>query len=302
MQMLYSLSKDSNLTFENLSTQYRKSVDRSYELFTYNLLFIIRVAEYSRKEAQAKSSKHLPSDEDKAFSPILFENELVQSMIKNEAYEAEIQNHEFEENLEPDTIRNMYIEFSKKEDYIAYIKKDNYTLQDHKAILLSLYKCCTNSESFDEEMEDKYFAWTDDKSLIIGTMKKTLKALPATPGKSFTEVYRPTKETVEDFGIALLKYVVEKDEELLGIISPSLKNWDADRVAIIDMICLKMAISELMIFPTIPTKVTLNEFVEISKVYSTDKSKDFINGVLDRLMKKLDKDGRITKEGRGLVE
>ena len=83
---------------------------------------------------------------------------------------------------------------------------------------------------------------------------------------------------------------------------PTLKNWDVDRVAIIDMILLKMALSELMIFPTIPTKVTLNEFVEISKMYSTEKSKDFINGILDRLMKKLNKEGKIKKEGRGLLE
>ena len=88
----------------------------------------------------------------------------------------------------------------------------------------------------------------------------------------------------------------------MGIIEPSLKNWDADRVAVIDMIILKMALVELMSFPTIPTKVTLNEFVEIAKKYSTEKSKDFINGILDRLMKQLEKEGKIKKEGRGLIE
>ena len=81
-----------------------------------------------------------------------------------------------------------------------------------------------------------------------------------------------------------------------------LKNWDSERVAILDMIMLKMALCELLHFPTIPTKVTLNEFVEISKIYSTDKSKDFINGILDRLMKKLQKEEKIVKEGRGLIE
>ena len=100
----------------------------------------------------------------------------------------------------------------------------------------------------------------------------------------------------------MLSNVHNQNSELLEIIEPSLKNWDADRVAIIDMISLKMALSELMIFPTIPTKVTINEFVEISKMYSTEKSKDFINGILDRLMKKLDKEGKIKKEGRGLID
>jgi N utilization substance protein B len=100
----------------------------------------------------------------------------------------------------------------------------------------------------------------------------------------------------------LLKHVLEQDKRLLDIIEPNLKNWDADRVAIIDMILLKMAIAELLNFPSIPTKVTLNEYVEIAKLYSTDKSKDFINGILDRLMKKLESDGQINKKGRGLIE
>jgi N utilization substance protein B len=85
-------------------------------------------------------------------------------------------------------------------------------------------------------------------------------------------------------------------------IEPTLKNWDAERVAILDMVMLKMALCELLHFPTIPTKVTLNEYVEISKLYSTDKSKEFINGILDRLMKELLEKGRIVKEGRGLIE
>ena len=149
-------------------------------------------------------------------------------------------------------------------------------------------------------MEDFYASWDEDKSLIVGALKKTLKALPAK--EDFYEVHRPTEETTVEFGETLLTQVHKTDKELLELIEPTLKNWDAERVAVIDMILLKMALCELLGFPTIPTKVTLNEFVEISKLYSTDKSKDFINGILDRLMKKLHDDGKIKKEGRGLVE
>ena len=127
-----------------------------------------------------------------------------------------------------------------------------------------------------------------------------MKALPVED--DFCSHYLPDDETVKGFGEELLRKVFHEDRELLEIIEPTLKNWDADRVATIDMILLKMALCELMIFPTIPTKVTLNEFVEISKRYSTEKSKDFINGILDRLMKQLNKDGKIKKEGRGLME
>jgi len=131
-------------------------------------------------------------------------------------------------------------------------------------------------------------------------MKRSLKAVPE--DEEFYNQHRPGDETVVDFGEVLLKKVCLENDALLGLIEPTLKNWDAERVAVIDMILLKMALCELINFPTIPTKVTLNEFVEISKQYSTDKSKDFINGILDRLMKKLNRDGKIMKEGRGLVE
>ena len=120
--------------------------------------------------------------------------------------------------------------------------------------------------------------------------------------EDFYEAYKPTDDTVKEFGEVLLEKVHEDGDELFNIIEPTLKNWDAERVAVIDMILLKMAVCELVNFPTIPTKVTLNEFVEISKMYSTDKSKDFINGILDRLLKKLEKEGKVVKEGRGLIQ
>ena len=104
------------------------------------------------------------------------------------------------------------------------------------------------------------------------------------------------------FGEQLLTKTYNSDGEILEIIKPMLKNWDAERVAAVDMISLKMATAELLYFPTIPTKVTINEYVDVSKMYSTDKSKEFVNGILDRLMKQLKEDGLVRKEGRGLIE
>jgi transcription antitermination protein NusB len=118
----------------------------------------------------------------------------------------------------------------------------------------------------------------------------------------FYQEHAPSDETVRQFGEELLKRTCQEDKALFDLIDPMLKNWDSERVAILDMIMIKMALCELMHFPTIPVKVTLNEFVEISKVYSSDKSKDFINGILDRLMKKLIKEDLIVKEGRGLID
>jgi len=300
MQMLYTMSRDKDLTFDVVLNHYRKNINVSFELYLYNVLQFIRVAEYSRIDAEQRASKHLPTEEDKKFTSKLYDNPLIQSVVTNPDFLELVKSKEIAEKLDEDTLRRHYLEFAKSEEYKTYLTQTEDTPKHHKDILLHLLKSRIGNESFDEEMEDFFPCWMDDKSLIVGSMKKTIKNLPAS--LDFFKTYQPTNETTVDFGEVLLEKVVKDDAQLLDVIKPTLKNWDADRVAIIDMILLKMALCELISFPTIPTKVTLNEFVEISKLYSTDKSKDFINGILDRLMKQLNKDGKIKKEGRGLLE
>ena len=298
MQMLYAKSRDPKLTFEKLIKNYRGSVSKSFELYLFCILQTTRVARYALNDAAKRSAKLLPTDEDKVFNAKLAENDLVVSLAENPSFEKICRLYQLDKRLDKDLIRSTYAEFAKTDSYKGYVKKDNVEKADHTQILLDLFKFCMNNERFADSIEDHYANWVDDQSLVIGTVKKTIKALP--DGEEFYEKYRPSTQTAEEFGTEMIRKVYENDEEYLEVIEPNLKNWDADRVAALDMILLKMAICELMIFPTIPTKVTLNEFVEIAKVYSTDKSKDFINGILDRMMKKLEKDGKINKEGRGL--
>ena len=300
MQMLYTLSRDKELTFEDALDRYKEVINHSFELYLFNLLYLIKVTAYAQKDAAKRAQKHLPSEEDKLFTDKLYSNPLIQSLAKNEALFKLIEQYKFDELIDSDNTRSLYKDFAKSEEYKTYILQPESTEEDHRNILLKLYKSCVSSDLFNELMDDHFPTWVDDKSLVVGTIKKTIKQLPAQA--DFYKVHQPNDETTVDFGEVLLRQVHEKDKELLGLIEPTLKNWDVDRVAIVDMILLKMALSELITFPTIPTKVTLNEFVEISKLYSTDKSKDFINGILDRLMKKLNKEGKIKKEGRGLFE
>ncbi|MEM9920322.1 MAG: transcription antitermination protein NusB [Bacteroidota bacterium] len=298
--MLYALSRDEKLTQKEIAKRYNDAIQRSFELYIFNLYYLVKITAYSKNDAQRRSAKHLPSEEDKRFTPKLFTNEIIQSLSLYEELQEEFERYKLEELVDEDNIRKLYVEFSKSDDYRAYLKREEDSVESHRDILLKLYKYCSTDELYNELIEERFPSWVDDKSLIVGTMKKTLKQLPHSP--KFLESYRPPFDTTIEFGEALLLHVIEKDADLLELIEPTLKNWDAERVAIIDMILIKMALSELIIFPTIPTKVTLNEFVEISKMYSTDKSKDFINGILDRLMKKLNKEGKIKKEGRGLLE
>ncbi len=300
MQMLYSQSRDKALGAEAVLKMYRNNIRTSFELYMFNLFLFKTIAGFSQEDAERKHAKLLPSEEDKKFTAKLYENPLLSSISENKELQRYFSAYKFDEKIDRDIVKRFYIEYAKSDDYQAYVQKEDNTIQEHKKALLDLFKNCIQNEAFNEFLEDFFPLWFDDKSLVVGAMKKTIKALPA--DEHFYKEYEPTDDTIKDFGEALLLKVINEDTELLALIEPTLKNWDADRVAIIDMILLKMALSELLIFPTIPTKVTLNEFVEISKMYSTEKSKDFINGILDRLMKKLNKDGRIHKEGRGLME
>ncbi len=299
MQMLYSMNRDQKLNYDGALKQYRLSINAAFELYLFSLYLFIHITKYAKKDADRKLAKLLPSEEDKRFTAKLYENELIQSLFTNEELNRLYNAYKMEDKLDQDTVRLVYTSFSKSDEYRQYINQNESSPEDHGSILLNLFRHCNNDEGFTETLEDKYPNWIDDKSLVVGAMKKTIKLLPAT--LYFFDDFRPARETTVEFGEVLLERVSKQDTELLSIIEPVLKNWDADRVAIIDMILLKMALIEFLYFPTIPTKVTLNEFVEISKLYSTDKSKDFINGILDRLLKKLNSEGKIKKEGRGLM-
>ena len=300
MQVLYAMSRDKDLPHRQAMLLYKDSIRHSFDLYLLNLLQIMRVAEYAQQDFTNKSSRLRPTPEDKAFTPKLCQNLLIRSLQENRGLNSLFKTHKIMDLVKADDTRLLYQEFAKTEQYQKYLNTKEDKPESHRQALLDLYRNCIAGEFFNDLMDENYFTWTDDKSLVVGAMKKTIKALPV--DGVFYQEFEPDDETVREFGEALLQTVVDNTSDLMAIIEPNLKNWDADRVAVIDMILLKMAVCELMNFPTIPTKVTLNEYVEISKLYSTDKSKDFINGILDRLMKQLEKDGRIVKEGRGLIE
>lgn len=300
MQVLYSINRKEQVSAAAGLQYYDRLIESSFNLYVYNLLVFLRVAEYARQVEIRKRDKLRPTEADKAFTAKLANNEMIQSLSKNFALTQAINKAKLTQKIDPDTIRRLYSEFAKKEAYEKYLMAAEVSDADQIDLFLQLYKFLINEETFTDMVQDHFPLWSVDKSLVVGAMKKTIKAFPA--AEDFLDNYRPDDETVKEFGLTLLKKVLDADEELLGIIEPTLKNWDAERVAILDMIILKMAISEFLHFPTIPTKVTLNEFVEVAKVYSTDKSKDFINGILDRLLKQLTDKGMITKQGRGLKE
>ncbi len=297
---MYAMTRDQELHMDDAVRRFHAQVDQSFSLFLYNLLVFSRVTARSVKDADRRAARHLPTEEDKRFTPKIFENALIQSLNRNIQFNKEVDLRKLRGRLNEDSIRLMYSEFSKTESYSEYILQEELTDEDHCQMLLDCYRFLSKNGHFIDLMEETFPNWIDDSSLVIGATKKVIKATPLS--ENFLDEHRPDADAEYAFGDTLLKRMIIEDERLLGLVEPILKNWDAERLAILDMILIKMALCEFLYFPSIPAKVTLNEYVEIAKVYSTDKSKEFINGIMDRLLKQLSDEGKIRKEGRGLLE
>ena len=296
MQLLFAVNRDQELTPDEAKERFWKSIDDTFNLYLLNLAVIWNITRIAQQDSENRKKKHLPNDLDKIFKDKIFNNELIQNLDKNSEFKKALGPLEVEQLIQSDYYDSMYNEFAKTQAYIDYITKESSD-EDHLAILLELYRFCRQNELFNEIMEGYYGTWVDDKSVVVGAVKKTLKALPQEQSDFFYQ-YKSSDETVKDFGFNLFSKTLEDDASLLAQIEPTLKNWDSDRIAVIDMILMKMALCEMVGFSTIPTKVTINEYVEIAKNYSTAKSKEFINGVLDKLMKELEESGSLNKVDR----
>jgi N utilization substance protein B len=297
MQQLYSLAQDKELSFQEALESYFNTIQDSFRLYLLNLHCIIKICSLAAEDFKIRSAKHIKSEEDKQFTDKIFTNKLISSLVANKDLNQKFKEQKCGEGLDEDLFRKIYKDFCKEEAYQKYLSTES-TDEEHIELLLELYRFCRRNEVFNEIMDDRFTGWTDDKSLVIGALKKTLKILPKA-GPIYEE-HMPDHDTVHNFGKFLLETTYKGDKELENLIHPILENWDSERVALIDMILIKMGVVEMTHFKTIPAKVTLNEYVELSKSYSTDKSKEFVNGVLDKLLKQLESEGKIVKEGRGL--
>lgn len=301
MQLLYASTRDKHITLRDLLEQYNQSIEKSYDLYLYTLYLYLEVVKQSQQVFERNKSKLRPSDEELHFKPTLFENSLSQSFFYNDPLKILFAKGMYKDTIQDTSvIYSIYLDYAKTEEYQTYIHLPAPSTENHMDILLNLFKFCISHETFSEILDDYSPSWINDRSLVVGAVKKTIKSLPVFG--NFFEEHRPSDETINEFGKQLLISYNRNEKENLELIKPALVNWEVSRVAIIDMLLIKMSLCEFLNFPTIPTKVTLNEYVDIAKMYSTDKSKEFVNGLLDRLMKQLQEAGQIEKEGRGLVD
>ncbi len=297
MQVLYGMADQIKPDTAGAEKKYRQTVDQSFEMLLFTLYLMTQVAGYAFEDAKKRRNKHLPTPLDKAFTPKLFDNEAIRSFVENPYIQKLAKDAQFDSKIADGLPEIVYKKFVKAytDDYKDFIFLDNPSRQDYIDILLQLLKfCLRESEIFVETIWTHYPTFLDDYSLVLGAAKKIIKAMPLK--EDFWKDYYPSEDAVIDFGVGLIKYIGENDRRLLETIVPELENWEPDRVAILDMILLKMGMAEFLSCPTVPAHVTINEYVELAKMYSTEKSHEFINGVLDKLWEILNTNSKIEKQ------
>jgi N utilization substance protein B len=202
-----------------------------------------------------------------------------------------------------DLFKSIFYQIKESKLLKDYIKTTEHTFAEDRKFLNEIFEIIiADSESFDQYIEERFINWEDDQVLITLALLKSIHSIKENGGNNFIGKFDMKEEEDLDFMKQLFQYTIDHDDEMLKLIAEKTKNWEAERIAVVDMLLMKMALCEILMFPQIPVKVSINEYLELAKIYSTPSSHTFINGVLDKIKIDLSNENKIIKTGRGLVE
>ncbi len=292
MQTLYSMDRVSGeMKPGEPQNILSKKIDQSSQLFTYLIYFITEVARYAEKDALKKASKHLPTADDLTINTKISGNELLWKILEEPSFKASVANAKLNSMLDTELVRKIYQSLVETPEYKEYIEEQARDKKTEKKMLDFIFcNLMLPNENFIAHIEELFINWDDDGEMMQTLVLNYLNR----PGQqSFHDIL--SKEKWE-FARNLLATVQEKSEYTLELIKPKLNNWDADRIAALDLIILRMGVCEFLYFETIPTKVTINEYIDLAKDYSTVQSGQFVNGLLDNIHKELMAENKIDKK------
>lgn len=264
--------------------------EESRELLIYLTYFLHEVAGYVETDAYNRSSKHLPTKEDLNVNTKIAGNQVLWKMRESPSYQAELNRIKPQQTIDKELVRRFYQKLVETAEYKTYISTAERDPKSEREIMEYIFnELLLENEMFISHLEETFINWEDDADLAVQLVRSNIQK----PGSiNFSEVLSGDKLA---FAKELLNTVLEKQEHLQGYIIPKLKNWDPERIAALDMIIMKMGVAEFLYFETIPPKVTINEYIDIAKEYSTQQSGQFVNGILDNIHKDLVNDGKLQK-------
>ena len=264
--------------------------DQTRSLLIYLTWFLTEVSRYAETDAHQKASKHLPTEKDLNINTKIAGNEVLWKMLEDPALKEQFASEKPALKSDNELLRKIYLLLVETSEYKVYIAQPGREKSEEKKIIeFILNNLLLANELFISHIEENFTNWDDDGELVVQLLVGYIQK----PGSiNFKQLMSPDKE---QFAKDLLQAVLDKSEHLQNLIIPKLKNWDPERIALLDMIMMKMGVAEFLYFETIPPKVTINEYIDLAKDYSTQQSGQFVNGILDNIHKELVQEGKMQK-------
>ncbi len=287
-------------------TRYEKnlffSIEKSYDLYHLFFLLLLDVNEYASQRIELAKNKKMPTDDDLNPNLRFVENQVVKQLSDTSRLYKYIDEKKLTWVNHPELIKSIYKDLIKSETYKKYMAIDDKSYKSDKAFVVSFFsEYLVNSDLLYQILEEHSIYWNDDIEFVLSMNIKTIERLK--PAKTDVNIFQLFKnEDDKEFVKNLFRKVILNHEANSVIIQSQIRNWDVDRIAQMDLLVLEMAITEIVEFPSIPVKVSFNEYIELVKFYSTNRSNAFVNGVLDKIIIKLKQEGKFQKAGRGLKE
>lgn len=301
MQSVYAIQQSHNDDIIREEKFLKHSILKMYDLYVLNFQLIIEVQKLAAKKIALSKKKILATKEDLKPNTKFIDNKLINQLAESISLEGYVELNKLDNwELDNEYVKIIFDELQKSDLYKKYINTTEDSFKVDKAFVIDFFKeIIAPNEKLSEYYEDKMISWVDDIPFVNTWVVKTLSKCK--PDKTFilSRLYKDKDD--EEFVSNLFKKTVLKHKTYEEDITAKTPNWETDRIADIDMILIKMAMTEFLNFPSIPVRVTINEYIEVAKDYSTSKSSYFINGVLDKISKEFLKDKRIVKIGRGLL-
>ena len=302
MQILYAFFQQEKNDMQTSEKELLHSIFKAYELYHYLLLLIIDIKAFAEEKIELGKNKHRPSDSELKPITRFVNNKVLIQLESNKQLKKFLNDYKYSWVNYPELIKNIFTQISESKEYDKYINGKEPDYKDDKQIIIDIFtNLIAESEELFSSLEEQSIYWNDDVEFIISMIIKTIGSFKE--NQNDTLPLASLYKSKDDIGFVqtLFRKSIINHEDNQALISKYTKNWEIDRIAYMDTLLMEMAIVEAIEMDYIPVRVTLNEYIEISKFYSTEKSSVFINGILDKIFSQLKADDKIIKKGRGLV-
>jgi len=302
LMALYAFNRREDASLVQAEKELMFSIAKSYDLYHYLLLLVLEIADIAGEKIDQALQKRMPSHEDLNPKRRFVDNQVIAQIRKNIEFKSYVSSKKLSWINNSHIPRLLYNKMIVWEVYEEYMKAEtaNY-LSDRKFIIRLVTELFSNSEDLHSNLEEQSIYWNDDMEYISSMVEKTLKKFKTDSGEKtpLMPLFKNTED--EEFVKILFRKAIHHSKKCSELIDKNTTNWEVDRIALMDILVMQLAITEILEFPEIPVKVTLNEYIEIAKYYCTSKSSTFVNGILDNIVKEIRDEGLFSKFGRGLV-